>query len=182
MQRLDGGGTKHIGGLERQLEQIVFGLALDPRPHQRALFRRVATSPGDIDEHHARIEFGKRFRRRQRDVIGQTAVALLAHAERRDAEAEETCVEPRELGFDRRKIEEIVVQDFAQLGVPLPGRTATDREHAFNARVEQAFAQATLSHHSGCAKQNDFHLLMNASRSALIVAASVVGMPCGKPL
>ena len=28
----------------------------------------------------------------------------------------------------------------------------------------------------------DLHDLMNASRSALIVAASVVGMPCGKPL
>ena len=37
MQRLDAVGTEHVGGLERQLEQVVLGLALDPRPHQAAL-------------------------------------------------------------------------------------------------------------------------------------------------
>src|SRR5205807_10335600 len=34
----------------------------------------------------------------------------------------------------------------------------------------------------GLLRNDDFHPLMNASRSALIVAASVVGMPCGKLL
>ena len=68
----------------------------------------------------------------------------------------------------------------------LPGRAAPDREHAFYAGIEQAFAQHALPDHAGGAEQDDFHPLihplMNASRSALIVAASVVGMPCGKPL
>jgi hypothetical protein len=59
------------------------------------------------------------------------------------------------------------MDDFAQLGVALSGRAAPDREHAFNTGVEQAFAQATLPDHSGCAEQDDFHALMNANRSAL---------------
>ncbi|MDB5635695.1 MAG: hypothetical protein JWP51_603, partial [Bradyrhizobium sp.] len=39
------------------------------------------------------------------------------------------------------------MQDFAQFGVPLPGRAAPDHEHAFNISVAQAFAQATLPDH-----------------------------------
>jgi hypothetical protein len=116
-------------------------------------------------------------------------VALLVHADRRNAEAEEAGVVVSELRFDRRKIEEIVMHDFAQLGMLLSGRAAPDRKHAFNAGIEQALAQHALPDHAGGAEQDDFHpwvnsvhRLINASRSALIVAASVVGMPCGKPL
>jgi len=126
---------------------------------------------------------------RQGDVVGQMPVARLVHAERRDAEAEEAGVEAGEFGFDRRIIQEIAVDDFAQFGMPLSGRAAPDREHAFDPGIEQAFAEHALPDHAGGAKQDDSHRrvslgqpLMKASRSALIVAASVVGMPCGKPL
>jgi hypothetical protein len=40
----------------------------------------------------------------------------------------------------------------------LSGRAASDREHAFHARVEQAFAQHALAYHSGGAEQDDFHV------------------------
>ena len=76
-----------------------------------------------------------------------------------------------------------------QLGVLHPGRAAPDREHALDAGIDKAFAQDALPDHAGGAEQDHLHVrvssahpLMNASRSALIVAASVVGMPCGKPL
>ena len=59
------------------------------------------------------------------------------------------------------------MHDFAQLGVSLAGWAAPDREHAFNTGIEQALAQHALPDHSGCAEQDDFHPLMNASRSAL---------------
>jgi hypothetical protein len=91
-------------------------------------------------------------------------------------------VEAGEFGFDRGEIEEIVVHDFVQLGIALSRRAAPDREHSFDRGIEQAFTQDALPDHSGSAEQDDFHPLMNASRSALIVAASVVCMPCGKPL
>ena len=81
------------------------------------------------------------------------------------------------------------MDDFAQLRMPLPGRAAPDHEHAFDTGVEQALAQHALPDHARGAEQDDFHRrpirvhpLMNASRSALMVAASVVGMPCGNPL
>jgi len=86
------------------------------------------------------------------------------------------------------KSEEIIVHKFAQLGVSLSTRAAPDREHALDAGVEQAFAQNALPDHAGCAEQNDLHPgvglvhpLMKAKRSALMVSAWVVGMPCGKP-
>jgi hypothetical protein len=37
VQRLDAGRPEHVRRLERQLQEIVLGLALDPRPSQRAL-------------------------------------------------------------------------------------------------------------------------------------------------
>ena len=76
-----------------------------------------------------------------------------------------------------------------QLGVLHPGRAAPDRQYLRDTGIDQAFAQDALPDHAGGAEQDGFHVrvnsahpLMNASRSALIVAASVVGMPCGKPL
>ncbi len=62
------------------------------------------------------------------------------------------------------------------------GRAAPNRENGFDVGINEAFAQHALPDHAGGAEQDDFHDLMNAKRSALIVAASVVGIPCGKPL
>src|SRR6185295_6893236 len=116
-------------------------------------------------------------------------VALRVHADRGDAEAEEAGVVSRQLRFDLREIREIIVQNFPQLGVLPPGRAAPDRQYFRNTIIDQAFAQDTLPDHAGSAEQDRLHIrvrsahsLMNASRSALMVAASVVGMPCGKPL
>src|SRR5215216_3770308 len=124
-------------------------------------------------------------------------VTLRSHTDRGDAEAEEAGVVSRKLRFDLREIREIIVQDFGQLGVLHPGRAAPDRQYFRNAGIDQAFAQDALPDHAGGAEQDRLHVrmssthafrvssahpLMNASRSALMVAASVVGMPCGKPL
>jgi len=69
-----------------------------------------------------------------------------------------------QLQFDGRIIQEIIVHDFAQLGVQLSARAAPDREHAFHAGIAQAFAQAALPDHSGGAEQDDFHPSRNAGR------------------
>jgi hypothetical protein len=128
------------------------------------------------------LSFANVVRRGHGNVVGQMPVARLVHADRADAEAEEAGVISRELRLDRGEIREIAVHDFTQFCMRLPGRAAPDREHALDIRVEQAFAQHALPDHAGGAEQDDLHDLMKASRSALIVAASVVGMPCGKPL
>ena len=55
MQRLDAVGSKHVGGLERQFQQIVLGLTLDPRPSPAALLGGIgAAAPTiqDLDRHH----------------------------------------------------------------------------------------------------------------------------------
>ena len=92
VQRLNTGRTEHVGGLERQLQQIVLGLALDARPHHAALLGRIRAAAGDIGEHHAGVETRQRFRRRHGDVVGQVPVASPHHAERGDAKAEEAGV------------------------------------------------------------------------------------------
>ena len=109
-------------------------------------------------------------------------VALRVHADRRDTEAEKAGVVAGEFGFDRGKIEEIIMQDLPQFRMLLSSRAASDHQHALDISINKAFAQHALPDHAGSAEQDDFHPLKNASRSALIVAASVVGMPCGKPL
>ena len=108
-------------------------------------------------------------------------VAFGVHPDGGNTEAEEAGVVSGEFGFDRGEIGEILVQYFPQLGVLQSGRAAPDHQHAFNGGIDQAFAQHALANHAGGAEQDHFHDLMNASRSALMVAASVVGMPCGKP-
>ena len=157
MQRLDAGWPKHVGGLERQLEQVVLGLALDPRPHQLAVLGRIGTAPADVGEHHVWVQPCQRACRGQGDVVGQATIALLAHAERGNAEAEESRVVARQLRLQRRKVEEILVQDLAKLGVALSGGAAPDCEHTIHARVEQAFAQHALPDHAGGAEQDDLH-------------------------
>ena len=82
----------------------------------------------------------------------------------------------------KREVGEVIVQDFTQPGVLHPARAAPDRQHLGDPGVDKAFAQHALPDHAGGAEQDHFHDRMNASRSALMVAASVVGMPCGKPL
>ena len=67
----------------------------------------------------------------------------------------------------------------ARCGYPRPVLESEDINAVW---INQTLAQDALSDHAGGAEQDDFHPLMNLSRSALIVAASVVGMPCGKPL
>ena len=49
--------------------------------------------------------------------------------------------------------------EFAQFRMRLSGRAASDREHAFHAGIEQAFAQHALPDHSGGAEQDDFHVI-----------------------
>ncbi len=99
-------------------------------------------------------------------------VAFLTHADRGDAETEEAGIEPSELGFDARIIQKIIVHDFAQLGVPLPGRAAPDREHAFHVSVEQAFAQDALPDHARCAEQDDFHPIFRSVVALRVQAAA----------
>jgi hypothetical protein len=84
-------------------------------------------------------------------------IARLVHADRTDAETEKAGVEPRELRLNRREIQKIVVQDFAQFWVCLSGRAAPDHQHAGHVGIEQTFAQDALPDHSGSAEQNDFH-------------------------
>ena len=84
-------------------------------------------------------------------------IAFLGQSDRGDAETEKTGVVAGQSGFDRRIIQEVVVQQFFQFGVVLTGRTAADRQHAFNAGIAQTFSQHALPDHSGRTKHNDFH-------------------------
>ncbi len=87
-------------------------------------------------------------------------VALRVHADRTDAEAKEAGIIAGELRLDRGKIREIVVPDFLQFWMALPGRATSDREHALDAGINQAFAQHALPDHAGGAEQDHFHVLI----------------------
>src|SRR5216684_17516 len=99
-------------------------------------------------------------------------VALLAHADRRDAETEEARIKSRQLRQDGRKIQKIIVHDFAQLGVLYAGRAAPDREHGFDLGIDQAFAQTPLPDHPGGAEQDDFNRISRALVVSRIQAAA----------
>src|ERR1700681_2390952 len=99
-------------------------------------------------------------------------VALLAHADRRDAETEEAGVISRELRLDGRKTQKVIVHDFAQLGILYAGRAAPDREHGFDISVEQTLAQHALPDHPGGAEQDDFHRISRGLVVSRIQAAA----------
>ena len=52
MERLDGSGAEHVGGVEGELEEGVFGAAFDAGPHSAAMFCRVGAGAGDVEESH----------------------------------------------------------------------------------------------------------------------------------
>jgi hypothetical protein len=79
-----------------------------------------------VDEDHAGVEPQQRPRGGDGHLIGDAAVVGLAHPGGGDAEAEEAGVEACELAFDRAVVEQIGMDDLAQLGMALPGRTAAD--------------------------------------------------------
>ena len=62
------------------------------------------------------------------------------------------------------------MHQFAQLGVSLSGRAASDREHAFDISIEQAFAQYALPDHSGSAEKEYIHQFSFSHRLHLLKA------------
>src|ERR1700678_3890178 len=162
VKRHDQPGTEHKGGVERQPQQFVFGFALDTRPHGTAAFGTVRAGAGYIDEGHTGIEPGKHAGGGESETVGDALIILLAHAGGGDAQAEETGVEAGELVFDGRKIEEILVDEFAKFRVLLSGRAAHDGHYDLNVRIEQAFAQNALADHAGGAEEKNSHVFIRA--------------------
>ncbi|MGY4483287.1 hypothetical protein ACVWWR_002478 [Bradyrhizobium sp. LM3.2] len=125
-------------------------------------------------------------------------IALLAHADRRDSEAEEAGVEAGQLRFDRRIIREIAVCDLGELGIVHAGRATADRNHAVDAGIDQAFAQNALPDHAGRAEDDDLHrdvsysvaahaaatisskdILVNVAETSHSMAAEAKSFACG---
>jgi hypothetical protein len=80
VQRLDKSGAKHIGGAEGEFEDVVFGPAFDPSPHDAAAFGRVGAGAGDVDEGHLRIEFREGGGGGEGEVVGEVGVLCLVHS------------------------------------------------------------------------------------------------------
>ena len=90
-------------------------------------------------------------------------IAFLRHASGRGSGAVETCIIAGELRFDTEEIEEILVDQFGELGVLLASRVADYREHAVDHGIEKTFAQDSLPDHPRRSEENGFHGVISAS-------------------
>jgi hypothetical protein len=91
------------------------------------------------------------------EVVGEVGVFRFVHAGGGDTETEKAGVEAGELGLDGRVVEEVAVDEFAELGVVLAGGGAHDGENLLYVGVEEAFAQNALAYHAGCSEENYVH-------------------------
>ncbi len=152
MQRLNHPGPKQVHRLERQAQQGVFGLALDPRPHRLARLGAVGAGAGHIDKGHLRIEPRQGAGGDQGEVIGEVGVLGFIHARRRHAEAEEACIKALQQVFQRLEVQHVAVQHLVQLAVFLGQRRAAHGDHFLHVSGQQALAQHALADHAGGAE------------------------------
>jgi hypothetical protein len=160
VEGLDEAGAEHVGSAEGEFEEVVFGAALDAGPHGAAAFAGVGSGAGDVDEGHPGVEAGEGGGSGESEVVGEVGVLCFGHAGGGDAETEEAGVEACELGFDGGVVEEVGVDEFAELGVLLLARSADDGEDLLDAGVEEAFAKDALADHAGCSEEDDVHGFM----------------------
>lgn len=154
---MDESRTKHVSGPERKFEEVVFGFAFDAGPHDAAAFGRVGAGAGDVNERHVGVESGECGGGGEGEVVGEVGVFRFVHAGGGDAEREEAGVEAGELGLDGGVVEEVGVDEFAELGIVLAGGRAHDGENLLHVGVEKAFAQNALAYHAGCSEEDYVH-------------------------
>ena len=140
MHWLNGSRAEHVGGVEGELEDVVFGFAFDASPHGAAALGRVGAGSGDVKEGHVGVEAGEGGGGGEGQVVGEVGVFCFVHAGGGDAEGEEAGVVAGELRFDGGVVEEVVVDEFSEFGVVLAGRGAHDGENLPHVGVEEAFA------------------------------------------
>jgi hypothetical protein len=61
------------------------------------------------------------------------------------------------LGLDGGVVEEVGVEQFAELGMLLAGWGADDGEDLLDIGVEETFSQNALADHAGCSEENYVH-------------------------
>ena len=81
-------------------------------------------------------------------------VLRCVHADGRDAKAEEAGVVAGKLRRDRREIEEVAVDDFAQLRVRAPNRLAIDHQNLLDGGIGEALKQHAFADHAGRARDD----------------------------
>jgi len=157
-ERLDVAGTKHVGRFERQPKQRILGFAFGARPRGTSTLGAVRSLARDVTEGEP-LRRGRRdgIGRRERQVICQVVIVALAHAYRRDAQAEKAGVTVGELRLDAGEVEEIFMDNFAQFWMAEPAGMPDNDEHAFDAPIVQAFEQRAFAHHARRAEDHDLH-------------------------
>jgi len=122
------------------------------------MFAAVGARAGDVAKGHLRVELCQELREVQCQVVGDVLILFLAHADGGDAEAEIASVVSNQLRLDRREIEEIGMNDFAQFGVRDSTRLSIDGQDLFDIRVVQAGKENTLADHARCSGDDGFDL------------------------
>src|SRR5271170_5138295 len=90
-------------------------------------------------------------------------IRVLGHTSRRRPGAVETGIVAGDVRFDPDEIKKIFVDSLGELGVLLAGWAAIDREHALDARVEETFAQDSLSNHPSGPEKDSLHGFVSTS-------------------
>jgi probable blue pigment (indigoidine) exporter len=139
----------------QQVDDVLLGAGLDPRPHLAAVGR--GAGPRDVDEAHLRADLGERSRSGHRVVVGDRRVPGLVHTDRGHAEAVEAGVGSGQPIAYRREVGEVGVDDLAQPGVGQTDRRARDGEHLLDVRRQQALPQDTLPDHARRPEHHDLH-------------------------
>jgi hypothetical protein len=157
VERLDDAGPEDVNGFAGLAEQGVFGFSFDAGPHDAAAFGAVGAGSGDKDEGHSRIEADESLGGSDSDVVGDAGVVGFVHARGGNAEAEEASVEADEPVFDFGVVEQVLADDFRQLGMLRSGWGAAYGENAVDVGSEQAFSLDALSNHAGGAENQNVH-------------------------
>jgi len=114
-------GAEHVGPVEAEGENVIFGTAFDSCPHRAAPLGRVGSGSGDVAEGAGGIGGQTGSRGGERVVVGDAGVGCFVQPQGRDAEAEEARGKSGELRLERLQVQEILVRQVGQLGMGTAG-------------------------------------------------------------
>jgi len=113
------------------------------------LFAAISACARDIAKGRGWIQLRQQLRDVQGEIVGNVPILIFAHADGRYTQAKEARVESRQLLFYGLQIEEISMNDFAQLGVRHATGLAIDHQNLHYLGVLQTLEQDTLPDHAG---------------------------------
>ena len=128
LERLNEPRTEHVG-IEGHSQEVVFRLALDPRPHEASALRAVGTLTGDVAEGKSRVEVSQSRGCGDSQLVRQTVISRLGHPHSGHPKTEKTGIKALQMGIGVPVVKEVRTDELPELRMGNAAWRAPHHQH-----------------------------------------------------